>query len=50
MQAVCRALQLQQGSPQVLVNAHHLQQLLDTLKAFQALLGCQVRFICLAPS
>ncbi|CAL5229935.1 g13361 [Coccomyxa viridis] len=39
--AVRRALQLQQGSPQILVNAHHLQQLLDTLKAFQALLGCQ---------
>ena len=35
-------LHLQQNSPQILVNAHHLQQLLDTLKAFQALLGCQV--------
>lgn len=40
MQALRQAVQ--QGSPLVVVRAQHIQQLLDTLKTLQSLLGCQV--------
>ena len=45
VQALRYALHMQHGKPQICVKAEHVQQLLDTLKAFQALLGCQVAYL-----